>query len=80
VCHVLELTLVVGDGEVALDKVLKGGVEVEGALFMIEMNWCSRASQTARAVCPDDLLEVAEDVAVEYVEPRQDNTVHACSV
>jgi hypothetical protein len=31
-------------------------------------------------VCPDDLLEVAEDVAVEYVEPRQDNTVHACSV
>ena len=35
VCHVLELTTVVGDGEVALDKVLKGGVEVEGALFAI---------------------------------------------
>jgi hypothetical protein len=35
VCHVLELTTVVGDGEVALDKVLKGGVEVEGVLFAI---------------------------------------------
>lgn len=77
VCHVLEFTTIVSNGEVALDEVLKGGVKVEGALFAIgkELVFHGKPDGVGGgAVWPNDLLEIAGDVAV---EPCQDNTVHA---
>lgn len=37
VCHALELAAVLGDVEVALSEVTEGGVEVEGASFIVTM-------------------------------------------
>lgn len=73
--HVLELAVVVRDGEVALDEVSKGSGKVKGTLLVVANELVSRASQTVQAV-----VWCAWTISLIAVEPHEDSAVHACLV
>lgn len=74
--HGLELVAAVGDGEIALDEISKGSIEVERALLAVAEELvlqCDGAGSGSGTVVPNNLLEVGRD-SVE--EPRHEYAVH----